>query len=303
MKPTEAQATITEKPKGVAVYGYGVVFGFLKLVGRLPYPIINFMGSAIGKLLYQVKSRRKIVQANLNYCFPDLSVKQKQQLCKDHFKQLGIGFVELCAAWYKPFKDLEKYHEIRGLEHYEKAQATGKGILFLGYHITSLELAGALMAKYLDFAAFYRPNKNKALDYHIQKGRNNRTKTLGRNDIRTIGKWLKSGNNIWFMPDQDMGTKSTVFAPFFGKPMSTLNSPIRIAKLGNAIVLPVSYHKENGKMIIEVLPEINFSGNDVDDCTLMNQVLESCVEKAPAQYYWVHRRFKTLPEGMESIYK
>lgn len=298
----QPQATITEKPSGLSVYLFAILFGFLKLIGRLPYPIINFLGSAIGKLLYLLKGRRKIVLANLAYCFPKKSEQERAQICKDHFKNLGIGFIELCAAWYKPFKDLEKYHEVRGLEHYEKAQASGQGILFLGYHTTSLELAGALMAKYMEFAAFYRPNKNKALDYHIQKGRNNRTQTMGRNDIRTIGKWLKSGRNIWFMPDQDMGLKSTVFAPFFSKPMATLNSPIRIAKLGKAKVLPVSYHKENGKMIIEVYPEIEFSGDDVADCTLMNETLEQAVLKAPEQYYWVHRRFKTLPEGQKSIY-
>lgn len=299
----QPQATVTAKPSGLSVYLYAILFGFLKLIGRLPYPVINALGSGIGKLLYLVKSRRKIVSANLAYCFPALSEEERGQLCKDHFKSLGIGFVELCVAWYKPFKALEKYHEIRGLEHYEKAQQSGRGILFLGYHITSLELAGALMSKYLDFAAFYRPNKNEALNYHIQKGRNNRTQTLGRNDIRTIGKWLKGGNNIWFMPDQDMGRKSTVFAPFFGKPMATLNSPSRIAKLGNAVVLPISYHKENGKMILEVLPEIEFSGDDLADCSLMNQVLESCIQKGPEQYYWVHRRFKTLPEGQASIYR
>ncbi len=302
MSSAEPTATITKKPSGLSVHFYAVLFGCLKLIGRLPYPVINFLGSGIGQLLYLVKSRRKIVEANLHYCFPNMSESEQAKLCRAHFKSLGIGFIELTVAWYKPFKDLEKYHEIRGLEHYEKAKATDRGILFLGYHITSLELAGALMSKYLDFAAFYRPNKNQALDYHIQKGRNNRTQTLGRNDIRTIGKWLKSGNNIWFMPDQDMGTKSTVFAPFYGKPMATLNSPIRIAKLGNAIVLPVSYHKENGKMIVEVLPEIEFSGDDIADCTLMNQVLENCVNKGREQYYWVHRRFKTLPEGMQSIY-
>ncbi len=303
MTKEQQQATITKKPKGLSVHLYAVLFGGLKLIGRLPYPVINFLGTAIGKLLYLVKSRRKIVLANLAYCFPQMAEEERAKLCKDHFKSLGIGFIELCAAWYKPFKDLEKYHEVRGLEHYEKAKQSGQGILFLGYHITSLELAGALMAKYLDFAAFYRPNKNPALDYHIQKGRNNRTQTLGRNDIRTIGKWLKAGKSIWFMPDQDMGTKSTVFAPFYGKPMATLNSPIRIAKIGNAKVLPVSYHKENGKMIIEVLPEIQFSGDDLADCTLMNQVLEESINKGPEQYYWVHRRFKTLPEGMDSIYK
>ncbi|NVJ64876.1 MAG: lysophospholipid acyltransferase family protein [Gammaproteobacteria bacterium] len=303
MTQPQPQATITEKPKGLSVYLFAILFGFLKLIGRLPYPVINVLGAAIGKLLYLVKSRRKIVQANLAYCFPEKSAQERAQICKAHFRSLGIGFIELCAAWYKPFKDLEKYHEVRGLEHYERAHASGQGILLLGYHITSLELAGALMAKYMDFAAFYRPNKNPALDYHIQKGRNNRSKTMGRNDIRTIGKWLKGGNHLWLMPDQDMGTKSTVFAPFYGKPMATLNSPIRIAKLGNAKVLPVSYHKENGKMIIEVLPEIEFSGDELADCTLINQLLENSINKGIEQYYWVHRRFKTLPEGMESIYK
>lgn len=298
----QPQATVTEKPSGFGVYIYGLFFGLLKLIGRMPYPVINFLGSAIGKLLYLVKSRRKIVLANLNYCFPDKSQNERDQICKAHFKNLGIGFVELCAAWYKPFKDLENYHEVRGLEHYQKALETNQGILFLGYHTTSLELAGALMAKYMKFAAFYRPNKNKALDYHIQKGRNNRTQTMGRNDIRSIGKWLKGGNNIWFMPDQDKGIKGAEFAPFFGKPAATLNSPARIAKLGNAIVLPVQYYKQNGKMIIEVLPEVKFSGNAVEDCTLINQLLEQAVLKAPEQYYWIHRRFKTRPEGQESIY-
>lgn len=300
---SDSQATVTEKPSGIGVYLYGILFGFLKLIGRLPYPIINTLGAGVGKLLYFVKSRRNIVLANLLYCFPQLSQSDRDQLCRDHFKSLGIGFVELTVAWYKPFKDLENHHEIRGLEHYEKAVATGRGILFLGYHITSLELAGALMSKYLDFAAFYRPNKNLALNYHIQKGRNNRTQTLGRNDIRSIGKWLKGGNNLWLMPDQDMGLKSTVFAPFYQKPASTLNSPVRIAKLGKAIVLPISYHKENGKMIIEVLPEIAFSGDDLKDCSLINQLLEKSINKGIDQYYWVHRRFKTLPKGTSSIYK
>ncbi|WP_251358841.1 lysophospholipid acyltransferase family protein [Kangiella sp. TOML190] len=298
----QPQATITEKPKGIAVHLYGILFGFLKLIGRLPYPVVNGLGGMIGKLLYLVKSRRNIVLANLKYCFPELTNDQRLTLCKAHFRSLGIGFIELAVAWYKPFKDLEKYQEVRGLEHYQKAQASGQGILFLGYHITSLELAGAVMSRHLDFAAFYRPNKNASLNYHIQKGRNNRSQTLGRNDIRTIGKWLKSGHNLWFMPDQDMGRKSTVFAPFYGKPAATLNSPMRIAKLGNAQVLPISYHKEHGKMILEVMPPIEFSGDDLADCSLMNQVLESCINKAPEQYYWVHRRFKTRPEGEASIY-
>lgn len=292
-----------EKPKGVNAFFVASFFGFLKLMAMLPYPLLRGLGKLLGKLLYQVKKRRLIVEANLRYCFPKLSLEQRTQLCRDHFASLGVGMIELAMAWYKPFKSLEKYHEIRGLEHYEEAQASGQGILFLGYHITSLELAGALMSKYLDFAAFYRPNKNKAIDYHIQKGRNNRTQTMARSDIRSIGKWLKSGKNLWLMPDQDMGRKgSAVFAPFYNQPAYTLNSSMRIAKIGKAIVLPVSYHKEEGKMIIEVLPPLKFTGDDLADCTLINKVLEESIDKAPEQYYWVHRRFKTRPEGMPSIY-
>ena len=293
----------SEKPKGFNAFFIGLLFGFLKLVARLPYPVLNLLGRGIGRVMYLIKSRRRIVEANLRYCFAELSYQERQKMCKEHFASLGIGFVELAVAWYKPFKQLEKYQKIKGLEHYEKALASGKGILFLGYHITSLELAGAVMSRYLDFAAFYRPNKNKALDYHIQKGRNNRSKTLGRNDIRSIGKWLKGGNHLWFMPDQDMGLKSSVFAPFFGNPMATLNSTMRIAKLGHALVLPVSYHKnEQGQMVVEVLPEIQFTGDDYVDATMCNKILEACIRQAPEQYYWVHRRFKTLPEGQRGIY-
>lgn len=294
--------TVTEKPSGFAVYGYGILFGLLRLIGYLPISAINALGSLLGKLLYLVKGRRKVVLANLKYCFPDLSDEQRQNLCKKHFKYLGIGFVELGAAWYKPFHKLEPFYEVRGLEIYEKAKANNRGVLLLGYHSTSLELAGILLSRHIDFVGFYRPNKNKAIDYHIQKGRNNRLPMLGRNDIRMIGKLLKGGDDLLFMPDQDMGTKNTVFANFYNQPMATLNSPVRIAKMGNAITLPVSYHKENGKMIIEIMPEITFSGDMLSDCQRMNDALQTAIDKDPAQYYWVHRRFKTLPEGKSSIY-
>ena len=260
-------------------------------------------GRLLGRALYRIKSRRLIVEANLRYCFGQKDFNQRQDMTKKHFLALGEGFAEITLAWYKPLKKLEKYHQIKGLEHYQKAKDSGQGILFLGYHTTSLELAGAIMAKYLDFAAFYRPNKNPVLDKHIQAGRNNRSKTMGRNDIRSIGKWLKSGEGLWLMPDQDMGRHSTEFAPFFGNPACTLTSPQRIAKLGKAKVLPVSYHKDDkGVMKIEVLPEIEFTGDDYIDCTMTNKILEACIMQAPEQYYWVHRRFKTLPEGQRSIY-
>lgn len=283
--------------------GLGLAFGLLKLFAKLPYPVVISTGRLLGRILYRIKSRRIVVEANLRYCFSKLTFDQRQEMSKKHFLALGEGFAELALAWYKPFDKLEKYHTIKGLEHYEKAQESGQGILFLGYHTTSLELAGAIMAKYLDFAAFYRPNKNPVLDKHIQQGRNNRSKTMGRNDIRTIGKWLKGGENLWLMPDQDMGRHSTVFAPFFGNPASTLNSPARISKLGKAKVLPVSYHKtKKGVMTIEVLPEIEYTADDYINCTMNNKILEACIMQAPEQYYWVHRRFKTLPEGQRSIY-
>lgn len=296
------QVTITEKPSGFAVYGYSILFGMLRLIGYLPISLINALGALLGKLLHTVKSRRKIVLANLNYCFPELTEQERRDLCKEHFKYLGIGFVELGAAWYKPFRQLDPYCEVRGLDIYEKAKADNRGVLLLGYHSTSMELAGILLSRHVDFVGFYRPNKNKAIDYHIQKGRNNRLPMLGRNDIRMIGKLLKGGDDLLFMPDQDMGTKNTVFAHFYNQPMATLNSPVRIAKMGNATVLPVSYHKKNEKMIIEIMPEITFTGEMINDCQAMNDALQTAIDKAPAQYYWVHRRFKTLPEDKPSIY-
>ncbi|GAA4359003.1 lysophospholipid acyltransferase family protein [Kangiella marina] len=292
-----------EKGSLASRIGFGLAFGALKLFAKLPYPMVMAMGRGFGRMLYRIKSRRIIVEANLRYCFTNKNFDERQTLAKKHFLALGEGFAELALAWYKPFDKLDKYHVVKGLEHYEKAKESGQGILFLGYHTTSLELAGAFMAKYLDFAAFYRPNKNPVLDAHIQAGRTNRSKTMGRNDIRSIGKWLKSGEGLWLMPDQDMGRHSTEFAPFFGSPASTLTSPQRIAKLGKAKVLPVSYHKnDKGVMTVEVLPEIEFTGDDYIDCTMTNKILEACIMQTPEQYYWVHRRFKTLPDGQRNIY-
>ena len=280
-----------------------LLFGIFKLIGKLPYPFVRSIGRTLGRVLYRIKSRRLVVEANLRYCFNKKTFDERQYMAKRHFLALGEGFAELALAWYKPLNKLQKYHTIKGLEHYEKAKASGQGILLLGYHTTNLELAAAVMAQHIDFAAFYRPNDDPAIDEEINAGRKNHYTLISKGNILSTMKWLKGTGDLLITPDQDMSHHQTVFAPFFGNPACTLTSPQRIAKLGKAKVLPVSYHKnKQGVMTIEVLPEIEFTGDDYIDCTMTNKILEACVMQAPEQYYWIHRRFKTLPEGQRSVY-
>jgi KDO2-lipid IV(A) lauroyltransferase len=130
---------------------------------------------------------------------------------------------------------------------------------------------------------------------------------LSNTDLRAIVRSLRKGKVVWYAPDQDFGRERSVFAPFMGVETATLTATARLAKLSGAPIVPFYSERLPGNQgyLIKILPELeNFpSGDDVTDATLVNQVIEQQVRAAPEQYLWLHRRFKTRPEGEADLYK
>ena len=134
----------------------------LWLITRLPVNGQLAMGSLLGSVLYYLaKDRRKIADTNLRLCFPDLSPREHLQLLKSTFKENGKGLIETAMGWWIDPEYFRHRVTIDGLEHYHRAKAKGRGLILLGAHHTTLDLAGGLLSLYIDdIAPIYRKSKN-----------------------------------------------------------------------------------------------------------------------------------------------
>lgn len=127
-----------------------------------------------------------------------------------------------------------------------------------------------------------------------------------RQDIRNIIGSLKGGMAVWYAPDQDYGRRHSVFAPFFGVPAAMITATARFAKISGAPVVPFFQQRldDGSGYKLRIMPALEGfpSGDDVADATRINKIIEEEILRQPEQYLWVHRRFKTRPEGEERPY-
>jgi KDO2-lipid IV(A) lauroyltransferase len=280
-----------------------LMFGVLRLVILLPYRWQMRAGRLIGRLALRLaRQRRQIAEVNLALCFPDKTPQQRDSLLKAHFDSLGCGVVETALCWWGREQKLRHITQVVGLEHLQAARAKGKGVILLSAHFTTLELGGRLLAMHAPFHVLYRQHKNPLFETVMRKSRERRfDKAIARSDMRGLLASLKAGMAVWYAPDQNHGGSQSVFAPFFGVQASTLTTPSRLAKISGAMVVPFypTRLSDDSGYLLTLCPALeNFPSDDaVQDATRLNVLLEGVIREMPEQYLWVHRRFKTQPEG------
>ena len=266
---------------------------------RLPIRWQLATGRILGRVLYRVLPRRRRIAAiNLRLCFPDLDQAERDRLLREHFEGLGLMLVETTIGWWVDDRRLQGIGEVEGLENLDRALAKGRGVLLLTAHFTALEMGGRVLAMAVDhpFHGVQRPHENPVLQYCIDRGRARRFgRMYSRDDIRGILKGLKGGHALWYAPDQAYTGSRSVQAPFFGIPAASNPATARIAKVSGAPVVPFFTLREpGGRYRLRLLPALeDFPGGGLEaDTTRINRIIEDQVRLAPAQYYWVHRRFK-----------
>ena len=287
-----------------------LLFGLWFLVAQLPYRWQIALGRALGRLMLRLaKSRRRIAERNLALCFPELSAQKREQLLRRNFASNGIALMETGMAWFRSSRWLRKRFTIEGLEHLQEPMSRGQGVVMMAMHFTTLEIGAAFMAMSHPVDGMYRPHKNPVYDYMQRKGRERHgedTDVFQRKDVRGMLKALQKGRAVWYAPDQDYGIKQGVFAPLFGIPAATVTGTSRFARVGRAVVVPytVTRLEERGHYEVRIYPPIKEipSGDELRDAILVNQFVETRMRENPAQYMWVHRRFKTRPPGEDSFY-
>lgn len=283
--------------------------GLLWLVVQLPYPVLYRLGNAMGRLAMRLMKRRaKIAYRNLELCFPEMSEAERHQMAIKNFESVGMGVIETGIAWFWPTSRVNRWMDASGLEHIRAVQESGRGVLLIGIHFLTLEMGARMFGIHNPGIGVYRPNDNPVIDLLQTWGRMRSNKDMiDRKDLKGMVRALKNGEIIWYAPDHDYGPRASVFAPLFAvKDAATTSGTWMLAKMSKACVVPfVPRRKPNGKgyELIILPPECNPPLDDAETTAAwMNKIVEQCIMMAPEQYMWLHRRFKTRPEGVPSRY-
>lgn len=285
-----------------------ILLGSMWLVAQLPYRLQMGIGRLLGRVMARLgHKRRRIAEINLGLCFPELGETERKALLKDHFDSLGMGMVETAMSWWTPGARLKPLAHLEGLEHLQAALARGKGVILLSGHFTSLEIGGRLLTLFTPFHALYRRHKNPLFEATMRRARElNLDKAIPREDMRGMLRSLKDNMPVWYAADQDYGREKSVFAPFFGIPAATITATSRLAQASGAEVIPFFQQRlhDGSGYRLRLYPALeDFPGaTPEDDARRINRILEEWIREVPEQYLWVHRRFKTRPEGAVSLY-
>ncbi|NCF43542.1 MAG: LpxL/LpxP family Kdo(2)-lipid IV(A) lauroyl/palmitoleoyl acyltransferase [Proteobacteria bacterium] len=292
-----------------ALWPAWLLVGFMWLVARLPLSGLFFLGKIVGALGYHLaRSRRHIAEVNIAKCFPELSDVQRRQLVRANFRHTGIGAVEIALPWLNPKRDLSDHYRVEGLGHLRAAQAQGRGVVLVGAHYTTIDVTGQFLGRLEFVDVMYRRNKHPVWEWLQTRGRRHFFDgVIERSDMRQIIKRLKAGRAMWYAADQDYGRKHSVFAAFFNIPTATITVSSRLAERNQSPTLMLHQLRdiENQTWTLRFSPILEGFGlgDNESDAARLNEMLEQSVRDVPDQYLWVHRRFKTRPDGEDSFYR
>lgn len=283
--------------------------GLMRLSVYLPVRLQMLSGRLIAWLTTPLTSdRRKVSKRNIELCFPEMTEQEQDDLVDENMRTMGMLLIETALSWWASDRSLEKRVQYEGLEHIDAGLAKGKGVILLTGHFTSMELGGRLIMLKKPCYVMFRQLKNPLFNSVMVQLRTHHSEgVVLQEDPRSMIRALRKNKIVWYAPDQDYGRKLSIFAKFFGVTAATVPATARMAKIsGAAVVLFVPRRQLDGSYTLTLSPALEDfpTGDDVVDAQRINDLIEKEVRVSPEQYYWVHRRFKTQPEGKKgSLYK
>ena len=228
-------------------------------------------------------------------------------MAKAHFVALGMSVIEMGLGRWGSDELHLKLGRLDGVEHLNAAIESGRGVILLSAHFTTLEIMGRVLALNCPpFDAVYRKNRSDFVTELQRTGRERSADdTIEKRDIKKMVRNLRKGRPVWYAPDQSYDRKGSAVIEFFGVPAMHTTATSTLARLGRAIALPFFPRRlEDGSYVFSILPPLEDfpSGDDVADTRKYIHVLEEHIQKCPEQYFWLHRKFKNMPEGYPDAY-
>ncbi|PXW99203.1 KDO2-lipid IV(A) lauroyltransferase [Sphaerotilus hippei] len=287
-----------------------LVLGLLWLIHWLPLGVQDRLGRGLGALLWSLgKSRRRVALRNLELCFPERDLAERTALAREHFRWLGRSFIDRGMLWHASAERLRRLIHVEG--EVRLAEHSERPVMWLVPHFLGLDVAGQSVTLYQTRTAgsIYQTQSNPVIDAAMRRGRlrfGNAQIYARSESAKPIVRAIKRGDAFFNLPDMDFGVRDAAFVPFFGVPAATLLAPSRMAKMLGMVVQPVVAELLPGGAgwrVRYLEPWTDFPTDDaVADTARMNRWIESEIRRNPAQYLWVHKRFKTRPPGEAGLY-
>lgn len=279
----------------------------MRFLSIWPLGLLRGLGWVLGHVLYGLAaSRRRVAQVNLALCFPQQSVRERSRMVRRHMVMVMQSLLDRSWLWHGSMAQIQRRLQVVGDDALLKSD---QPVVVFAPHFVGLDAGGTALTVLgqVPMSSIYVPQRHPALDAWVREGRNRsgRNKLYFRHDgVKQILSGLRQGDKLYLLPDMDFGPAESIFVPFFNVPAATLPSLSRFARLGRAQVMTaVTRMTEQGYRVELGTPWAHFPSDDVQaDTARMNRELEALIATMPEQYYWVHKRFKTRPEGQAGFY-
>ena len=293
---------------------YAAAWPFIKVLGLMPRSLSRAFAIGLAQVVYLLHFRlRQVGMRNLAMVFPEKSEAERTRILRGVFTSLGKQLAELCQfPKYTP-ENVDEVVVYDGLENYEQAYARGKGVLFLTAHFGAWELsafAHSLHGHWLHIVM--RPMDNEFLDRLLQHYRTmHGNKTVAKDDfVRGLLAAMKAGETVGILMDTNMTPPQGIFVDFFGIPACTASGLARIALRTDAAVVPgftiwdsaLQKYRLRFDPALALIRTGDLEADIAANTQIFTKVIEDYVRRYPEQWLWVHRRWKTRPEGQPPLY-
>ena len=283
--------------------------GILLMLALAPLPLawVRALGWLLGWVLFAVVGpRRRVVQVNLELCFPQWSAQQRAALVPRVFIRFAQAWLDRGWLWHGNPAMVRRRVKLTGA--LSELEGDGPVVIFAP-HFVGMDAGWTAVTQQLPrrFTGIYTDQADRVVDAWMLKGRQRfeTARPFGRADgVKAIVSALRGGAPLYLLPDMNFGPEESIFVPFYGVPAATVPSLARFARLGRAKVVPVVTRMTPQGYDVMVLPAWqDYPTAELQaDTELMNRRLQVYIDQMPDQYYWVHKRFKTRPDGSPALY-
>lgn len=292
---------------------YALAWVLLKLVGALPRPLARAAGITIAWIAYFLHGKlRRVGMRNLELAFPEKPHRERKKILRGVFTSLGRQVAEVCLFPKYTRENVSKTVVYEGFENFERAVARGKGVLFLTGHLGAWELSAFAHSLYgYPLNIVMRPLDNPYLDRLARQYRTmHGNKTVAKDFARGLIAAMRKGETVGVLMDTNLIASQGVFVDFFGIPACTASGVARVALKTDAAVVPgftiwdpeLNKYRLRFDPAVELVRTGNTEADVVANTAKFTKVIEHYVRRYPDQWLWVHRRWKTRPEGEKGLY-
>jgi KDO2-lipid IV(A) lauroyltransferase len=273
-----------------------------------PRPVADWLGMrAAGLLDHAVPRLRRIAERNLSFAYPDSDAAWRNRTIDGVFESIGRMLVAFARFPEITKANVAEWIRYEGFEHYEAAKARGNGVLFATAHLGNWELsayAHALLTEPMNVVV--RPLDNTVIDDLVEKRRGLSGNILlsKRDFARSIFHALRRNEPVGILVDQNSSADNGAFVPFFGMPACANLTFAKLAARSGAAVIPgfAVWSSQERRYILRFYPAVEITGDAVEDTCRIQHAIEIAIRETPEQWLWIHRRWKTRPEGEPGLY-